>query len=126
MLSRVKEFIQAYEADIVLVIGILLVSIMSFGLGRLSAGRAEHTPIRIEEKTGLASYQPQPQSPTSSPAAPSPSHSLQAQVVASKNGTRYYFPWCSGVKLIKESNKIRFTSEAEAKQAGYELAANCN
>jgi len=115
MLLRVKEFIKAYEADIVLVIGILLVSVISFGLGRLSARRVEHVPIQVEEASGLTKVcQPQPQSSKLSP------------LVASKNGTKYYFPWCSGVKLIKEANKISFGSEDEAKEAGYELAANCN
>lgn len=47
------------------------------------------------------------------------------EVVASKTGTKYYFPWCGTAKRIKEENKVWFASRAEAEAAGYEPAANC-
>lgn len=47
------------------------------------------------------------------------------KIVASKNGKKYYFEHCSGVKRIKEANKIWFSSEFEAKKAGLTLASNC-
>lgn len=47
------------------------------------------------------------------------------KIVASKNGKRYYFPHCSGVKRIKEANKIYFISENEAKDRGLTLASGC-
>jgi hypothetical protein len=47
------------------------------------------------------------------------------EVVASKNGTKYFFPWCGGAKLIKEENKVWFASANAAKAAGYAPAANC-
>ena len=46
-------------------------------------------------------------------------------VVASKNGTKYYFAWCSGVGRINEENKIYFNTEEEAIILGYSLAKNC-
>jgi len=45
--------------------------------------------------------------------------------VASKNGTKYHFPWCSGAKSISEVNKIWFNSVEEARASGYAPAANC-
>jgi hypothetical protein len=45
--------------------------------------------------------------------------------VASKNGTRYYFPWCGGSKQIKEENKVWFDTKEEAEKAGYSPAQNC-
>jgi hypothetical protein len=48
-----------------------------------------------------------------------------ALYVASKSGTKYHLPWCSGALRIKEENKIFFTSKNEAEKAGYEPAANC-
>ncbi len=48
-----------------------------------------------------------------------------SEVTASRNGTKYYFPWCSGVARIKEENKITFPDENSAKSAGYSKAANC-
>jgi hypothetical protein len=49
----------------------------------------------------------------------------QATVVASRSGTKYHLPTCPGAKQIKETNKIVFSSTAEAKAAGYSAAANC-
>jgi hypothetical protein len=50
---------------------------------------------------------------------------FSGQIVASKNGTRYYYEHCAGVKRIKEANKIYFNNEAEAITKGLTLAANC-
>jgi hypothetical protein len=47
------------------------------------------------------------------------------EVVASKSGTKYHFPWCSGAKRILPENKITFPSPKEARAAGYSPAANC-
>ncbi len=42
--------------------------------------------------------------------------------VASKNGKRYYLPWCySG----SEKNKIKFKSQKEARKLGYTPAKSC-
>lgn len=45
--------------------------------------------------------------------------------VASKNGTRYHFPWCSGAQNIKEENKVWFDTKEAAEAAGYTPAKNC-
>lgn len=50
---------------------------------------------------------------------------VKGTYVASKKGEVYYLPWCGGVKLIKEENKIWFATKAEAEQKGYRPAANC-
>ena len=123
-MERVKQFIHIYQTDIVLAAGIILVSIISFGLGRLSAISKAHIPMRIEEtsvyqlRQGTSTTSTFPGSPTS------PTNS--AELVASKNGLKYYHPWCTGASRIKDANKITFSSEDEAKAAGYELAANCH
>ena len=42
--------------------------------------------------------------------------------VASKNGKRYYLPWCySG----SEKNKVRFETKEAAEKAGYTPAKSC-
>ena len=66
-------------------------------------------------------------------AAPdSPSASLSAEgaaapgaFVASRNGTKYYLPTCSGANRISEANKVWFATAAAAVAAGYAPAANC-
>lgn len=45
--------------------------------------------------------------------------------VASKNGTKYYLPSCSGAKRIKPENTVWFASAADAQAAGLTPAANC-
>ena len=45
--------------------------------------------------------------------------------VASKKGTKYYLPTCSGAKRINEENKVWFSTVAAAEAAGYTPAANC-
>lgn len=50
---------------------------------------------------------------------------ISGQYVASKNGTKYYLPSCSGAKRIKEENKVYFSSKEEAEAQGLEPAKNC-
>lgn len=49
----------------------------------------------------------------------------QGIYVASKSGTRYYLPTCSGVSRIKEENKIWFQTKEQAEARGLLPAANC-
>ncbi|MGB3921740.1 MAG: hypothetical protein WBL19_00445 [Minisyncoccia bacterium] len=116
---------------------IVLISVLSFGLGRLSgvgereALKIEYDPSALEAvnqvfDTSLTASVPMVAGESTSAddkrAAIPPSGS---QVVASKNGERYHFLHCSGAKQIKEENKIVFKSPAEAEAAGYTLALNC-
>ncbi len=45
--------------------------------------------------------------------------------VASRNGTVFHLPTCSGAKRISEVNKIWFATKEEALAKGYRPAANC-
>ncbi len=108
----------------ILLIAILILSLTaSFGLGRLSALNSRDTGIsvgEIELNTMSASAYEAKQS----------TQNLSNQtgdgvVVASKNSDKYHYPWCSGAKRIKEENKIYFDSIADARNAGYVPAGNC-
>jgi hypothetical protein len=46
-------------------------------------------------------------------------------IVASRQGKKYYFLWCSAGNNIKESNKVFFKTEEDAKRRGLTLAGNC-
>ena len=50
---------------------------------------------------------------------------LPGLVAASRNGTRYYYPWCGGLNRVKEANKVWFDSEEAAEAAGYIIASGC-
>ena len=51
---------------------------------------------------------------------------LPGLVAASRNGKRYYYPWCGGLSRIKQANLIWFSSEQSAESAGYTIAAGCH
>lgn len=87
---------------------ILLIAFSCFGLGRLSALQEVKTPISISQAAGVAS-------------APA----LGGSYVASKTGSVYYFPWCSGADAILSTEQIWFKTEAAAQKAGYKPAKNC-
>ena len=120
-----------------------------FALGRLSAIEERHEPIKIlqspESQTANAiSATESSQSvgnvgsgttenttsagtviagatatSASSPVAPG------GQVIGSKTGKKYYFPWCGTVKRIKPENQVTFASVDLAKAAGYTPGGNC-
>jgi hypothetical protein len=50
---------------------------------------------------------------------------IEGGYVASKSGTKYHLPWCSGAQRIKEENKVWFSTKESAEAAGYAPAANC-
>jgi hypothetical protein len=113
MIAKIKNFCKQYEKDLILATVIILVALISFGLGRLSKIRENKAPITITE-TGFR-------------VAPVAETQFQESgaVIASKNGAKYHYPWCAGAQSIKEENKIYFSSTEEARKAGYTPASNC-
>lgn len=57
--------------------------------------------------------------------SPVAENGVPGQVVASRNGTRYYPQGCPGAARISEANKVWFASAVAAEAAGYARAANC-
>ena len=123
-MQSIKEYfkkIKLYEADLIISAVIILVAFSGFGLGRLSKIEENKIPITIENSSAnIISSQNINATPQLGGVA-----AKLGGIVASKNGAKYYFPWCSGALRIKDENKIWFSSEDEAKKAGYSPAANC-
>lgn len=46
-------------------------------------------------------------------------------IVASKNGKRYYYPNCGGINRIKPENRIYFETKEQAEAKGLTLASGC-
>ena len=109
---------------------IIFVGFASFGLGRLSRLEGLREPLRIEQVSAHAL-----QASVTTPASLYPSKVEQSvdanliavggQIVASRSGNKYHFPWCSGAERIAEGNKVWFNSIEEARKAGYQPASNC-
>ncbi len=121
ILKKCKSFFHlADNKDLFVVIIIILSSLASFGLGRLSKIEESRSPIIIENApTDSSASVIKASLPTLTPTQAGGGY------VASKNGTKYYLPWCGGAQKISEKNKIVFVSKEEAEKAGYQPAANC-
>lgn len=122
MLSKLLNFVKTHQSDTVLAVAVILISVISFNLGRISIQNGQKAQIKITggentERTGdtMGIF-----------ASPVPVTRDQT-VVASKNskGKLYHFTWCPGASMIAEKNKITFPNEAAAITAGYTLAGNC-
>ncbi len=118
------------KEDIFIVIIIVFVGLTSFGLGKLSAVEKERDQVatvldnqslKVEGEVAIAPTLVQSKAKIATIITTNTSGPL----VASKNGTRYYYPNCSGVSRIKQENKIWFQSIAEAEAKGLTLASNC-
>jgi hypothetical protein len=136
----IKDFTEKIKPFYFLILFAIIASIF-FALGRLSAIEERHSPVKILEpadgqqanvisaisdgagvsnSTMSAGTDSNPAtSATVSPSATS------GEVIGSKTGKKYYFPWCSTVKRIKPENQVTFASIALAKSAGYTAGGNC-
>ena len=48
MLAKIIQFVKSHQADIILVIGVILISLLSFALGYIVAKQQEKEPIKLE------------------------------------------------------------------------------
>lgn len=108
--EKIKSFLQQY---IILLIFILLAN-LSFSLGKVSIILSETKKIQV------VAY-----STPSFKVFEEGRETGSGTVAASKNGTKYYYLNCSGLKRIKESNLVYFDDFGAAERAGYDLAKNC-
>lgn len=128
--DKLREFKGLFRnADIMLTVLIIGVSLVSFYLGRISVRDGLSSDITAQ-KALKASLQESATSPTRNEASPTPTitnsqSESQKGYVASKSGTKYHLPWCGSAKQIKEENKIWFATKEEAEKAGYTPASNC-
>lgn len=102
---------------------IVLTGVASFGLGRLSVLEYQNNPVTIS----IPDYSDIDLESNVSRSLINESSALKegGKIVASKTGSKYHFPWCSGAKSIATENKIWFNSEEEARRSGYLPASNC-
>lgn len=108
---------------------VILVAVISYSLGRISGVGERREPVRVTTSPPNSSLSNNPPNPPyvkgGTGEVKGVSSDSSGVVVASKNGTKYHYPWCAGAKQISEKNKITFNSTEEARTAGYTPAANC-
>ncbi len=129
-IQKVKSWILDTKSDLYVATLIFLVSMASFGLGRLSLLWPQKESLRIEQtdnfnqdkrpEIGESNIGDKTEKQTASILS-----AAKGKYVASKNGTAYHYPWCPGALKIKEENKIWFQAKTEAENRGYKPAGNC-
>jgi hypothetical protein len=120
MLSHFKEFVNQNKSDLLLTVFIILITLISFGIGRLTASSSSAKPIIIEQPTASInqSFLQNNQQLLNNGTA------VQKTLVGSINSDKYHWPDCPWVKKIAPKNQIWFSSEAEAQAAGYTRCGN--
>lgn len=114
--KKVKNWCVESRNDLVIACIIFFTGLSGFGLGRLSVDIRPNPPLSIIQS--IDEQDPNTISSDSTVAN-------EKKVLASRNGTTYYYAWCSGAKRIKEENKIWFPTKEDAKKAGLKPADNC-
>ncbi|MEK7194494.1 MAG: hypothetical protein AAB660_02295 [Patescibacteria group bacterium] len=94
-----------------LTVVIILVATFSFGVGRLTGEKREGVSINYDSSL------------FENTKAPVQATVGEGSVVASSQGTKYYYSNCRNT--ISEKNKVTFATAVMAESAGYTLAANC-
>lgn len=126
MLSKIIQLIKFHQSDVVLAVCVIMLTIISFNLGKISAGKDSDSPVTITggQEVGTANiYKPS----SGGRATKSVLRTDPTVIASSKSKTKYYhFTWCSGAKQISEKNKLTFPNESSAMAAGYTLASNCD
>jgi len=125
-----SEILETIKRNIFLIFLIVLISLLSFQLGRISKTAGQ--PIKIEKANIKEIFQPDANvridANDTNNTEDRGVERVDFRVVVSKKSTskKYHFLWCAGAKQIKEENKVFFNSEKEAISAGYSLAGNCS
>lgn len=101
---------------------LLLVGIVSFGLGRESV---HTTDSSNRAAAGVMFIEAPAQEYIPTTPTITPNTETSTRVVASRSGTKYHLLDCPGAKQIKEENKLFFDTIELARAAGYTPAANC-
>ncbi len=142
LMQNLIEKIKLYRDQVFLIAAIMLIGLISFGLGRLSAkyqtvelnikstlvNTAELNKIitddSVKNKTAVkkeATLAPAEGSDPVLAATPPPAQ----KIVGNKQSKIYHYDDCPGALKMRAENKIYFVSVLEAKNAGFRPAGNC-
>ena len=126
MLQKFITLAKSYQYQIFLAICILLISFISFNLGKISSNEKGY--LKVSEGANIykavAIENNNEDITATSKTIPKP---LDLRVVVSKasDSRKYHHAWCGSWKKIKPENQLWFNSAEEAEKAGYTLAGNC-
>ncbi len=107
---KIKSQLDGGLADWGLMCIVFLLSVGSFGLGRLSDLELDRPAVAIENSEHLS--------------RPLGMY-IGGLFEASRGSKNYYFPWCAGASKIAPDQAVWFQSESDAQAAGFMPASNC-
>ncbi len=131
------EKLKNHQESIFLIVCIMLVGLIGFGLGRLSAQyqtselNINSTLVNTTDLDKIITSKPNSESFSenknigSAPTGAVSRAAVTQKVIGNKNSKIYHYEDCPGVLRMSETNKVFFTSVSEAQQAGYKPAGNC-
>jgi hypothetical protein len=126
-LKKISEFRIKYEYKIVLILGLILVSVVSFEAGYLMNENGSGDPLIIDNSLAEGNCQIKEQAESS--VFPALAEQIVPEkkclYVASKNSKIYHTPGCSFAKRIKPENLVCFASKEEALQGGRQPDKSC-
>jgi hypothetical protein len=124
------EKLKNHQESIFLVVCIMLVGLIGFGLGRLSAQyqtselNINSTLVNTADLDKIITSKPNSESFSenknieSAPTGAVSRAVVNKKVVGNKNSKIYHYEDCPGALRMSEANKVFFTSVPEAQQAG--------
>lgn len=127
----IKETLEKIKPLYLPLLFIVLASIF-FALGRLSTLSDNNTPIKVSYEnealllaTNSSTTINKAEISKKSPDISVPVVKTDGEVIGSKSGKKYYFPWCGTVKRIKPENQVHFKNIEEARASGFTPGGNC-
>jgi hypothetical protein len=129
LVRKIKYFFEGETGrDVIVVLVIIVVSLVSFYLGRLSKTESKNNDIKVTYETPREAQNApnlvQNRVVETNVITPT-STSEKGNFVASKRGKKYYPVACSAANNLNPANKIYFATVEAALSAGYTLAASC-
>ncbi len=112
MLSYFKNLVKNHQSDIILILGIVLIALVSFGAGLLVSLQNNQGAIIIQNPTASIIK-------ATEPASAEATAGKQGRLIGSVNSNKYHWPDCPWAKKISSENQIWFESEEKARNAGY-------
>ncbi len=126
-LEKIKSWCAERKQDLFIAALIFLTGMASFGLGRLSAIWPKKEPITVTNQEFEIKNPAEEEKNLDGKKIQSASIILtgKEKYVASREGSKYHYPWCPGASAIKEENKVWFGTTEDARAKGYQPAKNC-
>lgn len=119
-MNKIKGKIGIDSMTLMCFLIIVLVSLGSFGLGRLSIAKINNEDQLSVKEEGINISENEGDTGQNNSSV-----SKEKLYVASKNGKLYYSLGCAGAKRISSKNEVWFASSVDAEKSGYTLSTSC-